>query len=149
MHWHAGNDSGKEGLWPYLFTHVCQVHNALPTASLSPAMSPYEKMSGKRFDLNIFKNKVPLSDCWVNTANPGDKPINKLGSNNIKAVYLCYDSRRRGDFVYIPELKRITRDCAAVWCKAQQVCRAVEQDGPIASENAETQTWYPSHGCEP
>jgi len=71
-------------------------------------MSPYEKMSGKRFDLNIFKNKVPLSDCWVNTANPGDKPINKLGSNNIKAVYLCYDSRRRGDFVYIPELKRIT-----------------------------------------
>ena len=108
MHWHAGNDSGKEGLWPYLFTHVCQVHNALPTASLSPAMSPYEKMSGKRFDLNIFKNKVPLSDCWVNTANPGDKPVNKLGSNNIKAVYLCYDSRRRGDFVYIPELKRIT-----------------------------------------
>ena len=63
-------------------------------------MSPYEKMTGKRFDLNIFKGKVPLSDCWVNTANPGDKPVNKLGSNNIKAVYLCYDSRRRGDFVY-------------------------------------------------
>ena len=51
-------------------------------------MSPYEKMTGKRFDLNIFKGKVPLSDCWVNTANPGDKPVNKLGSNNIKAVYL-------------------------------------------------------------
>lgn len=108
MHWHAGNDSGKDGLWPYLFTHVCQVHNALPTLSLSPVMSPYERMTGKRFDLSIFKGKVPLSDCWVNTAHPGDKPINKLGSNNIKAVYLCYDSRRRGDFIYIPELKRIT-----------------------------------------
>ena len=50
---------------------------------------------------------MPLSDCWVNTANPGDQPVNKLGSNNIKAVYLCYDSAARR-LRFIPELKRIT-----------------------------------------
>ena len=108
MAFHAGNDTGKENLWPFLLTHVCQVHNALPTASLSPIASPHELMTGKKFDLSIFKGKVPLSDCWVNTSNPDDKPVNKLGPNNIKAVYLCHDARRRGDFVYIPELKRIT-----------------------------------------
>ena len=103
MAFHAGNDTGKENLWPFLLTHVCQVHNALPTASLSPIASPHELMTGKKFDLSIFKGKVPLSDCWVNTSNPDDKPVNKLGPNNIKAVYLCHDARRRGDFVYIPE----------------------------------------------
>ena len=107
-YWHAGNDTGKEGLWPFLLTHACMVHNSLPTASLSPVCSPLEMVTKKKPDLSIFKGKVPLSDCWVNTANPDDKPVNKLSANNIKAVYLCYDQRRCGDFVYIPELRRIT-----------------------------------------
>ena len=105
---HAGNDTGKEGLWPFVLTHVCLVHNALPTASLSPPSSPHEMVTKQKPDLKIFKGKVPLSDCWVNTNNPKDKPVNKLSPNNVKAVYLCYDARRRGDFVYIPELQRIT-----------------------------------------
>jgi len=105
---HAGNDTGKVQFWPFLMTHVCMVHNALPTASLSPVASPHELMAGKKFDISIFKGKVPLSDCWVNTSNPDDKPVSKLGPNNIKAVYLCHDQRRRGDFVFLPELGRIT-----------------------------------------
>ena len=96
-YWHAGNDTGKEGLWPFLLTHACMVHNSLPTASLSPVCSPLEMVTKKKPDLSIFKGKVPLSDCWVNTANPDDKPVNKLSANNIKAVYLCHDQRRCGD----------------------------------------------------
>ena len=60
-----------------------------------------------------------FSDCWVNTANPQDKPVNKLSSNNIKAVYLGYDARRRADFVYIPELKRVTTCFHVTHCPRQ------------------------------
>ena len=119
MHWHAGNDTGKECLWPFLLTQTCLLHNALPTASLSPPTAPWERATGKQPDLSIFKGKVMFSDCWVNTANPQDKPVNKLSSNNIKAVYLGYDARRRADFVYIPELKRVTTCFHVTHCPRQ------------------------------
>ena len=67
---------------------------------VSPPCSPHEMATKQKPNLKIFKGKVPLSDCWVNTNNPKDKPLSKLSSNNVKAVYLCYDARRRADFVW-------------------------------------------------
>ena len=145
MAFHAGNDTGKEGLWPFLLTHVCQVHNALPTASLSPPASPHELATGKKFDLSIFKGKVPLSDCWVNTANPDDKPVNKLGPNNIKAVYLCHDMRRRGDFVYLPELKRITTTWHVTHCPREFTLLGE----PVTVRRADVRGGLPSSASAP
>ena len=47
-----------------------------------------------------------LCDCYVSLPKPEE--LDKLANRRIKAVHLGWDSRRRGYFVFIPELNRVT-----------------------------------------
>eukprot|EP00966_Prymnesium_polylepis_P208994 4841581-Prymnesium_polylepis.1 len=47
-----------------------------------------------------------LCDCFVSL--PADQVASKLTNRRVKAVHLGWDARKRGYFVYIPELRRIT-----------------------------------------
>ena len=100
----GGLDSVKETLWPFAMTQANQIHNALMTNSHDPPISPYEMLRGSPAQLDRFR--VVFCDCYVTLHE--DERASKLVNNRLKAVHLGWDARRRGYFVFIPELNRIT-----------------------------------------
>ena len=85
-------------------TQANQIHNALMTNSHDPPISPYEMLRGSPAQLDRFR--VVFCDCYVTLHE--DERASKLVNNRLKAVHLGWDARRRGYFVFIPELNRIT-----------------------------------------
>lgn len=102
---HRGNDVVAQSLWPFCMTHACNIHNSLPTRSHTPPMAPWDYIKPGGVDLS--KYRVWGCDCYC-TINDHELP-SSLASTRIKAVHLGYDWRSSSYFVYIPELRRITR----------------------------------------
>ena len=100
----GGADSVKETLWPFLMMQATQIHNSLKTRSHDPPRAPLELLQPGPLSLDHFK--VMLCDCYVSLRD--GEQYNKLANRRIKAVHLGWDARRRGYFVFIPELNRVT-----------------------------------------
>jgi hypothetical protein len=86
-------------LWPFAMQHVTDIHNSLPTRSLSPPMSPYEASTGKKPNLGHFKGKVWGCDtiCHVRKEDRD----HKLSSTGVKASFMGLDRRRQGEFHFV------------------------------------------------
>ena len=100
----GGRDSIKETLWPFLMSQATLIHNSLKTRSHNHEYAPLELLQAGPIKLDKFR--VMLCDCYVSLSP--DERVDKLANRRIKAIHLGWDSRRRGYFVLIPELKRIT-----------------------------------------
>ena len=100
----AAGHKGDTPFWPFLMNQAVQIHNSLPTRRFDPPLSPHEKLHRRKPDISKFR--VMLSKCYVRL-NDIDRR-HKLSATAADATYLGYDERRRGHFVYVPELKRIT-----------------------------------------
>lgn len=105
---HAGGDTHQAQFWPYLMFAAVQRHNNLYSYGNEPAAIPAIK-AGSTDAIGIIpirRFKVLLCDCWVQL-KPSEV-LDKISPRRIKAVHLGFDARRRGYFVYIPELQRLT-----------------------------------------
>ena len=100
----GGVDTIKATLWPFLMTQATLIHNSLPTRGHDPPQAPLSLLQPGPIDLGKFK--VMLCDCFVSL--PADQVASKLTNRRVKGVRLGWDARKRGYFVYIPELRRIT-----------------------------------------
>ena len=92
-------------LWPFLMNQAVQIHNDLPTKKFDYKTSPNEAC-GRPVDLS--KDHVMLSTCYVNVTNTLSRPGGKLAPTGNLATYLGHDERRRGHYVFIHKLNRIT-----------------------------------------
>ena len=52
---HAGNDTVKEGLWPFAMNQSALIHNSLASSGFHPPMAPLEMLTGTAPTLDIFK----------------------------------------------------------------------------------------------
>ena len=107
----GGLDTVKETLWPYLMSQATLIHNALPTRGHTPPQAPVELLTPGSVQGVLDHFRVMLCDCFVSLLDddiPRAYDGGKLANRRIKAVHLGWDTRRRGYFVYIPELRRVT-----------------------------------------
>ena len=96
-----------QSFWPFAMHHAARIHNCLPSRGLTPLRSPFEALMNTLPDLTPLK----VFGCRVFThfEGPEHKPAGgKLNSTGVEAVHLGLDPKRRGYFVYIPSLRRIT-----------------------------------------
>ena len=91
-------------LWPFLMSQAAAIHNSLPSFSFSPPEVPWHKADPRRPPAPLSRFRVMLCNCWVHVGEPSDK----LASRRCPAVHLGWDPRRRGYFVFVPSLRRIT-----------------------------------------
>jgi len=81
-------------------------NNVYSFASTEPAI-PIVLASGNSIPpFPLRKFKVMLCDCWVSIKV--SETYDKLAPRRAKGVHLGYDTRRKGYFVWLPELGRIT-----------------------------------------
>jgi transposase InsO family protein len=113
---HAGGDEQQARFWPYLLLAAVHCHNNVYSfASAVPAI-PIVLASGSTIPpFPLRKFKVMLCDCWVSIKT--SETYDKLAPRRIKGVHLGYDSRRRGYFVWLPELGRITTASDVEFCE--------------------------------
>ena len=107
---HAGGGVKQAQFWPFLFLQFSLVHNWLDTnrgSAKSPHwVVPMQKASRTVRVFDLQRLRVVLCDCTCVIKT--EERAHKLTPTRIKAIHLGYDVRRRGYFVYIPEIGRIT-----------------------------------------
>ena len=107
---HAGGGVKQAQFWPFLFLQFSLVHNWLDTnrgSAKSPHwVVPMQKASSTVRVFDLQRLRVVLCDCTCVIKT--EERAHKLTPTRIKAIHLGYDVRRRGYFVYIPEIGRIT-----------------------------------------
>jgi transposase InsO family protein len=103
---HAGGDAHQATFWPFLMLAAVQRHNNLYSYGNQPAAIPIVKAGDASAATPLRRFRVLLCDCYVQI-----KPMelfDKLSPRRIPAIHLGFDARRRGYFVYVPNLERIT-----------------------------------------
>ena len=86
---------------------AAQRQNSLFTFASTPPSIPIVVASeGRLSPTPLSKLKVLLCDYFV--AVKKSEFLDKLSPRRVRAIHLGYDSNRRGHFVYILELQRIT-----------------------------------------
>ena len=107
---HAGGGVKQAQFWPFLFLQFSLVHNWLDTnrgSAKSPHwVVPMQKASSTVRVFDLQRLRVVLCDCTCVIKT--EERAHKLTPTRIKAIHLGYDVRRRGYFVYIHEVGRIT-----------------------------------------
>jgi len=102
---HAGGSEQQARFWPYLMLVAAFCHNYC--WSFAPDAIHIFMAGGGGFDLR--KLRVMLCDCFV--LIKASETFDRLAPRRVKGVHLGYNVRRRGYFVYLPDLERITTAC--------------------------------------
>jgi transposase InsO family protein len=101
---HCGNDTVTLSLWPFALSQACQVHNSLKTLGHSPPRAPLEVLLGSDPPLDHFRVMFCDAYCVLRDA---EIPT-KVSSTRVKCTHLGWDPRRKGYFVYVGSIGRVT-----------------------------------------
>lgn len=104
----ASTLANGEQWWPFLMHQTCMIHNSLPTRGHDPPTAPIAVANPKVTTPDLSMLRVMLCRCIAKVhVLPKAMITHKLTANGYEGVYLGYDERRRGHFVYVLELNRI------------------------------------------